>query len=144
VFPGRQILTAAGRRNTNRDNDLRRLRWRLQGLATGGKNSHLDSSFKRHYGRRCRCVRAETLLFCDRETSVKNKLMLGAVLFALSLPMWAEPRGWFPPPPPPPPKRTPLPEGGNWQAYSIVSGAALLAGLMLARKRETETIADRS
>ena len=120
---------------------------RLQGLATGGKNSHLDSGFKRHYGRHCRCVRAETLLFCDRETSVKNKLMLGAVLFALSLPMWAEPGwGWFPPPPPPPPpsRRTAVPEGGNWQAYAIVSGAALLAGLMLARKRETETIADRS
>jgi hypothetical protein len=78
---------------------------------------------------------------------VKNKLMLAGVLVALSLPMWAEPRGWFnpPPPPPPPPHRnTAVPEGGNWPAYMMVSGAALLGGLMLARKRETGTVADRS
>lgn len=78
---------------------------------------------------------------------MKNTLMLAAVLFGLSLPVWAsEPRGWFPPPPPPPPphQNTAVPEGGNWQAYTIVSGAALLGGLMLARKRETGTVADRS
>jgi hypothetical protein len=80
--------------------------------------------------------------------SVKNTLMLGAVLFALSLPIWAsEPRGgWYTPPPPPKPQpRTAVPEGGNWPAYTIVSGAALLGGLLLARKqRETRAIADRS
>jgi hypothetical protein len=80
---------------------------------------------------------------------VKNTLMLAAVLFALSLPTWAEPGGgWYhppPPPPPPPQRRTAVPEGGNWPAYTIVSGAALLGGLLLARKqRETRTVANRS
>jgi hypothetical protein len=81
---------------------------------------------------------------------VKNTLMLAAVLFVLSLPTWAEPGGgWYnpPPPPPPPPRRpsTAVPEGGNWPAYTIVSGAALLGGLLLARKqRETGTVAERS
>jgi len=77
---------------------------------------------------------------------VKNTLMLAGVLVALSLPMWAEPSGgrYNPPPPPPPHRNTAVPEGGNWPAYMIVSGAALLGGLMLARKRETETVADRS
>jgi hypothetical protein len=81
-----------------------------------------------------------------QEISVKNKLMLAGVLVALSLPMWAEPKGgWYIPPPPPPPHRnTAVPEGGNWPAYMIVSGAALLGGLMLSRKRETGTVADRS
>jgi hypothetical protein len=77
---------------------------------------------------------------------VKNTLMLAAVLVALSLPTWAEPSGgrYIPPPPPKPKPSTAVPEGGNWPAYTIVSGAALLGGLMLARKRETETITDRS
>jgi hypothetical protein len=80
---------------------------------------------------------------------VKNKLMLAGVLVALSLPLWAEPRGgWYRPPPPPPPpppyRHTAVPEGGNWPAYMMVSGAALLGGLMLARKREAGTVADRS
>jgi hypothetical protein len=79
---------------------------------------------------------------------VKNTLMLAAVLFALSLPIWASAPsgGWYnPPPPPPPQRRTAVPEGGNWPAYTIVSGAALLGGLLLARKqRETGTVADRS
>ena len=79
--------------------------------------------------------------------SVKNTLMLAAVLVGLSLPTWAsEPRGWYPPPPPPTTKpHTAVPEGGNWPAYTIVSGAVLLGGLLLARKqRETGTVADRS
>ena len=80
---------------------------------------------------------------------MKNTLMLAAVLFALSLPIWASAPsgGWYnpPPPPPPPQRRTAVPEGGNWPAYTIVSGAALLGGLLLARKqRETGTVADRS
>ena len=83
---------------------------------------------------------------------MKNTLMLAAVLVALSFPTWAEPSGgrYNPPPPPPPPSwpkpkpATAVPEGGDWLAYTIVSGAALLGGLMLARKRETGTIADRS
>jgi hypothetical protein len=82
---------------------------------------------------------------------VKNTLMVAAVLVALCLPTWAKPgKGWYNPPPPPPPppphhSNTAVPEGGNWPAYTIVSGAALLGGLLLARKqRETETLADRS
>jgi len=79
--------------------------------------------------------------------SVKNTFALAAVLFALSLSVWAVPSGGRYTPPPPPPKPKPsaaVPEGGNWPAYTIVSGVALLGGLMLARKRETETVADRS
>ncbi|MFZ0955743.1 MAG: hypothetical protein WAN60_05335 [Candidatus Sulfotelmatobacter sp.] len=76
---------------------------------------------------------------------MKNTLMLAAVLFALSLPTWAEPSGGrYTPPPPKPKPSTAVPEGGNWPAYTIVSGAVLLGGLMLARKREAGTVADRS
>lgn len=130
----------------NRGNDLRACAAGCKGLRPVAKTLILTAISRgitvdtaAVYGRRRYCS-------VTRETSVKNKLMLGAVLLALSLPTWAAPWGWSPPPPPPPPpsRRTAVPEGGNWQAYAIVSGAALLAGLMLARKRETETIADRS
>jgi hypothetical protein len=68
---------------------------------------------------------------------VKKALKVVLVLVALSLPMWAKPhdqeRDKHK-------KDTAVPEGGNWAAYTVVSGATILAGLMLARKqRATQT-----
>jgi hypothetical protein len=109
----------------------------LQSIATRGKNSHLDSRPAGQYGtgaaksgHRCFGVRI----------SVKNTLKVVAVLFALSLPMWANNPGRGEDKHK---KRTEVPEGGNWPAYTIVSGGALLGGLLLARRqRATGTIAN--
>lgn len=73
---------------------------------------------------------------------MKNTLKVVAVLFALSLPMWANDPGWGDDRHR---KHTGVPEGGNWPAYTIVSGAALLGGLLLARRqRATGTIANKN
>jgi hypothetical protein len=63
---------------------------------------------------------------------VKKAFSVILVLAALSLPLWASS----------PLKdkekdkrKTAVPEGGNWAAYTVVSGATMLAGLMLARKQ---------
>ncbi|MGA9977109.1 MAG: hypothetical protein WBQ08_00535 [Candidatus Sulfotelmatobacter sp.] len=72
---------------------------------------------------------------------MKNTLMVAAVLFALSLPMWAGSPDWDKDKHK---RQEAVPEGGNWPAYTIVSGAALLGGLMLARKRQTGAVADKS
>lgn len=70
---------------------------------------------------------------------MKNTLKVVVILFALSLPIWANPsweKGKHK-------KNTAVPEGGNWATYTIVSGAALLGGLLLARKQRTNgTIAN--
>ena len=63
---------------------------------------------------------------------MKKAFSVILVLAALSLPLWASS-----------PlrdgerhkKKTAVPEGGNWAAYTVVSGATMLAGLMLARKQ---------
>jgi hypothetical protein len=71
--------------------------------------------------------------------SVKNTLSTIVVLLALSLSVWAS----SPVPVPTKKPTTAVPEGGNWPTYTIVSGVALLAGLMLARKqRANATIAN--
>jgi len=63
---------------------------------------------------------------------VKRAFKVILVLGALSLPLWAssplrdDGRQK---------KKTAVPEGGNWAAYTVVSGATMLAGLMLARKQ---------
>jgi hypothetical protein len=63
---------------------------------------------------------------------VKRAFKVILVLGALSLPLWAssplrdDERHK---------KKTAVPEGGNWAAYTVVSGATMLAGLMLARKQ---------
>jgi len=70
---------------------------------------------------------------------VKRAFRVVLILGALSLPLWAssplrdKERHK---------KKTAVPEGGNWAAYTVVSGATMLAGLMLARKqRATRTTA---
>jgi hypothetical protein len=76
---------------------------------------------------------------------VKKTFMVAAVLFSLSLPMWAGSPYYFDKDKDKKKKQSAVPEGGNWPAYVIVSGAALLGGLILARKqRETGTLAGRS
>ena len=63
---------------------------------------------------------------------MKRAFKVVLVLGALSLPLWASS-----------PlrdddkhkKKTAVPEGGNWAAYTVVSGATMLVGLMLARKQ---------
>ncbi len=65
---------------------------------------------------------------------MKKAFEVVLVLAALSLPMWAgsplrdDDKHK---------KKTAVPEGGNWAAYTVVSGATMLAGLMLARKQRT-------
>jgi len=66
---------------------------------------------------------------------MKRAVKIGTVLFALSLPMWANsPDNWDRDKHK---KHTAVPEGGNWAAYTVVSGAAILGGLLLARKQRT-------
>lgn len=73
---------------------------------------------------------------------MKNTFKVVLVLFALSLPIWASNPGWDPDKHK---KKTAVPEGGNWPTYTIVSGAALLGGLLLARKqRATGTVQNKS
>lgn len=74
---------------------------------------------------------------------MKNILKVVAVLFVLSLPVWANDPGWGDDDRHR--RHTAVPEGGNWPAYTIVSGAALLGGLALARRqRATGTFANKN
>jgi hypothetical protein len=75
---------------------------------------------------------------------MKRALKIGTVLFALSLPVWANSPDAY---------RDKdkhrrhenVPEGGNAIAYTIVSSAAILGGLLLARKqRTTKTVSTTS
>jgi hypothetical protein len=77
------------------------------------------------------------LSWYDRCVIVKKAFEVVLVLAALSLPLWA---GSPLKDKEKDKRRTAVPEGGNWAAYTVVSGATILAGLMLARKqRATQT-----
>jgi hypothetical protein len=74
---------------------------------------------------------------------MKRALKIGTVLFALSLPVWANSPDWYKDKDKH--RRQAVPEGGNAIAYTIVSSAAILGGLLLARKqRTTKTVSTKS
>src|SRR5579863_3224700 len=91
----------------------------LQRLATGRKNSHLDSPFRVGYGCNAAFWAVE---YYTSMTGVIVKRAFGIVLVlaALSLPLWAS---------------SPLRDEDRHKKKTVVSGATMLAGLMLARKQ---------
>lgn len=65
---------------------------------------------------------------------MKKSLKVGLLLFALSLPVWAHSPDWNNDKHK---KKHPVavPEGGDEAAYTLISGAAILGGLLLVRKQ---------
>jgi hypothetical protein len=68
---------------------------------------------------------------------MKKALKVGAVLLALSLPVWANgPDGDKHKH-----KHEAVPEGGNWPSYTLVSVAAILGGfLLVSKQRATKAV----
>jgi hypothetical protein len=62
---------------------------------------------------------------------MKNALKVVLLVACLSLPLLAGPNDWDKKKK----KEMAVPEGGNWAAYTIVSGAAMFGALLLARKQ---------